>query len=62
MVLDYSNYVNKILTNFENDENLTQMEPDITHGKTKSIEIKFQKCWLKLVKDKVVFVDIYKWL
>lgn len=31
VVLDYSDYVNKILTNFENDENLTQLEPDITH-------------------------------
>lgn len=59
VVLDYDDYVNKMLTVFGDDEKIVQLGLDVTHDKTKAIELKFQKCFLKLVKNKNIFLDIY---
>lgn len=58
--MDYDDYVNKMLTVLGDGEKFVQLGPDVTHDKIKALELKFQKCFLKLVKNKDIFLDIYE--
>lgn len=60
VVLDYKNYLNKMITILGDASKFIHLEPDVTHDKTKDIELKFRKCLLKLVKDYVLSVAIYE--
>lgn len=60
VVLDYKDYLNKMITILGDASKFIQLEPDVTHDKTKAIELKFRKCLLKLIKDYVLPVAIYE--
>lgn len=56
VVMDYNNYVNKMMLM---GDKFIIVEPDETHDRAKSIELNFWKCLLWLVKNKVL-ANIYE--
>lgn len=48
------------MTVLEESEKFMQLWPDVMHDKTKAINLKFQKRFLKLVKNKNISVSMYE--
>lgn len=52
--------MNKIMTILGDTDKSIELGPDVTCDNTKSIELKFQKCLIELIKDKAFPVYIYE--
>lgn len=60
VILNHDDYIYKALLILSDEEKFPKLAPVKSFDKTKSIELNFQNCLLKLAKEELLPADIYE--